>query len=105
MIGAMRSAHAESINRMAAQARSAIDGAQDQIARLKRDMADPSQPERASDITRLMRERDEARTALSAVEARAQRLQASVDQMADGYEKLVSRITRAESMLRQQNAA
>ena len=76
-----------------------------EIARLKRDMADPSQPERASDIARLVRERDEARTALAAVTARAERAEQGLHSMADRFEGLVSRVTRAEAALRQKNVA
>lgn len=75
------------------------------LTRLKRDMADPSQPERASDIARLVRERDEARTALAAVTARAERAEQGLHSMADRFEALVSRVTRAEAALRQQNVA
>lgn len=75
------------------------------LSRLKRDMADPSQPERASDIARLVRERDEARTALAAVTARAERAEQGLHSMADRFEALVSRVTRAEAALRQQNVA
>ena len=75
------------------------------VARLKRDMADPMQPERASDIARLVGERDTARTALAAMAARAERAEQTVDAMADRFEGLVSRVTRAEAALRQANAA
>lgn len=75
------------------------------LSRLKRDMADPSQPERASDIARLVRERDEARTALAAVTARAERAEQGAMALADRFEGLVSRVTRAEAALRQQNVA
>lgn len=75
------------------------------VARLKRDMADPMQPERASDIARLVGERDTARTALAAMAARAERAEQTVDAMADRFEGLVSRVTRAETALRQANAA
>ena len=75
------------------------------VARLKRDMADPMQPERASDIARLVGERDTARTALAAMAARAERAEQTVNAMADRFEGLVSRVTRAEAALRQTNAA
>lgn len=105
MIAAARVTHAESINRMAAQARTAIDASQAELARLKRDMADPMQPERASDIARLVGERDTARTALAAMAARAERAEQTVNAMADRFEGLVSRVTKAEAALRQANAA
>lgn len=76
-----------------------------QLAKLKRDMADPSQPERASDIARLMSERDTARTALAAVTARADRQQASLNQMAEHFEAMVSRVTMAEAAVRKMAAA
>lgn len=97
MIGAARS------QERIAQARASA--ARAEIDRLKRDMADPSQPERASDIARLVRERDEARTALAAVTARAERAEQGLHSMADRFEALVSRVTRAEAALRQQNVA
>lgn len=75
-----------------------------EIARLKRDMADPSQPERASDIARLVQERDTARTALAAMAARAERAEQGLHSMADRFEGLVSRVTRAEAALRASQA-
>lgn len=108
----LRRRSAERSRRMIAAARQAATDqrrraqvAEAGLAKLRKDMADASAPERASDIARLVRERDEARTALAAVEARAQRLQASVDQMAGQFDQLVSRVARAETMLRQQSAA
>lgn len=97
MIGAARS------QEMIAQARASA--ARAEIDRLKRDMADPSQPERASDIARLVQERDTARTALAAMAARAERAEQGLHSMADRFEGLVSRVTRAEAALRQQNVA
>lgn len=76
-----------------------------EIAKIKRNMADPNQPERASDIARLVQERDQARTALSAMAARAERAEQGLHSMADRFEGLVSRVTRAEAALRQQNVA
>jgi predicted nucleic acid-binding Zn-ribbon protein len=63
------------------------------------------QPERASDIARLVQERDTARTALAAMAARAERAEQTVNAMADRFEGLVSRVTKAEAALRQANAA
>ena len=97
MIGAARS------QERIAQARASA--ARAEIDRLKRDMADPSQPERASDIARLVQERDTARTALAAMAARAERAEQGLHSMADRFEGLVSRVTRAEAALRQQNVA
>lgn len=74
------------------------------LTRLKRDMADPSQPERASDIARLVQERDTARTALAAMAARAERAEQGLHSMADRFEGLVSRVTRAEAALRASQA-
>lgn len=71
-----------------------------QLARLRSDMVDPSQPERASDIARLIRERDEARNAAAASQARAVRAEAATATMADKFEDLVSRVARAEAALR-----
>lgn len=78
----------------------ALDVANAAIAKMRKDMADPSQPERASDIARLVGERDQARTALAAVKARADRQQAALDQMAEQFDAMVSRVTRAEAAMR-----
>lgn len=69
----------------------------DQCATLRKSMADPSQPERASDIHRLVSERDQARTALAAVNMRNVALVKSMDDLSDGYEAMVSRAMRAEA--------
>lgn len=69
-------------------------------AKLKRDLADPTQPERASDIARLMAERDQARTSLAAVSARAERQQAALDQAAAHLESMGLRMAKAEAALR-----
>lgn len=107
-----RLASARRARRMIAQARAqadlkgrALDIANATIAKMKRDMADPTTPDRASDVARLVRERDEARTALAAVTARAERAEQGLHSMADRFEGLVSRVTRAEAALRQQNVA
>jgi len=71
-----------------------------QLTRIRSDMVDPSQPERASDIARLIRERDEARNAAAASQARAVRAEAATATMADKFEDLVSRVARAEAALR-----
>lgn len=76
------------------------DMAEAALAKLRADLADPSQPERASDIARLVRERDEARVALAAVSARNAALQGSVNDLAERFEGMVSRVTRAEAALR-----
>lgn len=81
------------------------DVAEAALAKLRADLADPTQPERASDISRLMRERDEARTALAAVDARNRALQGTVDDLAVRFEAMVSRVTRAEAALRAAGAA
>lgn len=106
-----RLASAQRARRMIASARAradldsrALTIANATVARLKRDMADPSQPERASDIARLVAERDTARTALAAMAARAERAEQSVHAMADRFEGLVSRVAKAEAALRVQAA-
>lgn len=76
------------------------DMAQAELARVKASMADPMQPERASDIARLIQERDAARTAAAATDARNRALQSAVDGLADRFEAMVSRVTRAEAALR-----
>lgn len=87
------------------QAKVATAAAHADLAKVKRDMADPSQPERASDLARLLQERDQARTALAAVQARAERQQAALDQMAGQFDAMVSRVTRAEAAVRKLMAA
>lgn len=71
-----------------------------QLTRLRQDMADPSQPERASDLAQLIRERDEARTALAALQRRAETAEKARDGMADAFEALAVRVARAEAALR-----
>lgn len=100
MLSKQRADCAESITRMAAQTRAAIDVYRAEIDKLKRDMADPAQPERASDIARLMQERDTARNALAAVQARADRQKEALDQMAGQFEGMVTRVARAEAAMR-----
>lgn len=102
-----RRAGAQRARRMVAEARGRADldrralaATNAELAKIKRDLADPSQPERASDIARLVTERDQARTALAAVTARADRQQAALDQMAGQFEAMVSRVTRAEAAMR-----
>ena len=102
-----RLASAQRARRMIATARSAARDRQAahnvtlaQLAKLRRDMADPSQPERASDIARLVKERDEARTANAALQGRAERSERAVQDMAGKFEDMVSRVTRAEAALR-----
>lgn len=73
---------------------------QGEIARLKRDMADPSQPERASDIARLMRERDEARNATAALQQRCERAEKARDTLADAVGSMGTRLANAESAVR-----
>lgn len=70
------------------------------LSRLRADMADASQPERASDLARLVKERDEARTALSAVSARSDRQKQVLDQLAERYELMAVRVAKAEAALR-----
>lgn len=107
MAQARRLATAQRARRMIATARKAErfqrqrgDVLHAQLARLRSDMVDPSQPERASDIARLIRERDEARNAAAASQARAVRAEAATATMADKFEDLVSRVARAEAALR-----
>jgi hypothetical protein len=72
-----------------------------QLASLKASLADPTSPERESDLHRLKTERDQARNALAAVEARSKRQQAMLDQCAAQIEALAGRVAGAESALRQ----
>lgn len=98
VIRARRMIEASRADTRGAQGRA--DMAQAELARLKRDMADPSQPERASDIRRLIEERDAARTAAAATDARNRALQSAVDTLAPKFEAMVSRVSRAEAAMR-----
>lgn len=71
-----------------------------ELARIKRDMADPSQPERASDVAQLLRERDTARTALAASQARCERQEAAISSLSDAVDRMASRVARAEAATR-----
>lgn len=71
-----------------------------EIDRLKRDIADPSQPERASDVAMLMQRAERAETALAASQARAERLQAGLDKASEAIEGLAVRVARAEAAAR-----
>ena len=71
-----------------------------ELAQVKRNMADPSVPERSSDIARLVAERDAERTANAALQARAERSEAAALACADAIEALASRVARAEAALR-----
>jgi DNA polymerase III sliding clamp (beta) subunit (PCNA family) len=78
----------------------AANVARAELAKLKRDMADPEQPERASDIARLMQERDTARNALAAVQARADRQKEALDTLAGNFEAMALRMAKAEAAVR-----
>lgn len=69
------------------------------VARLK------SSATPASEIASLKQERDRAQTALAAMAARAERAEQSNYAMAERFEGLVSRVTRAEAALRQKHVA
>lgn len=71
-----------------------------QLDKLRSDMADPSQPERASDLARLVMERDQARTALAATDARNRAMKAALDDLADKFEAMASRLAVAEAAMR-----
>lgn len=71
-----------------------------QLDKLRADMADPIQPERASDIARLVRERDEARNAAAATSARNASLQAALNSLGDKLEAMAVRVTLAEHAAR-----
>lgn len=71
-----------------------------QLDKLRSDMADPSQPERASDLAQLVRERDQARTALAATDARNRAMKAALDDLADKFEAMGSRLAVAEAAMR-----
>lgn len=71
-----------------------------QLDKLRADMADPIQPERASDIARLVRERDEARTALAAVNSRNASLQSALNSLGDKLEAMAVKVTLTERAAR-----
>lgn len=71
-----------------------------QLDKLRSDMADPSQPERASDLARLVMERDQARTALAATDARNRAMKAALDDLAGKFEAMGSRLAVAEAAMR-----
>lgn len=71
-----------------------------QLDKLRADMADPSQPERASDLAQLVRERDQARTALAATDARNRAMKAALDDLAGKFEAMGSRLAVAEAAMR-----
>lgn len=71
-----------------------------QLDKLRSDMADPSQPERASDLAQLVRERDQARTALAATDARNRAMKAALDDLAAKFEAMASRLAVAEAAMR-----
>lgn len=71
-----------------------------QLDKLRADMADPSQPERAIDLAQLVRERDQARTALAATDARNRAMKAALDDLADKFEAMASRLAVAEAAMR-----
>ncbi|MBK6800382.1 MAG: hypothetical protein IPG83_02525 [Novosphingobium sp.] len=63
-------------------------------------MADPVQPERASDLARLVRERDEARNAAAATSARNASLQSALNTLGDKLEEMAVKVTLAERAAR-----
>lgn len=81
-------------------ARQALSVARAETAKARRDMADPTQPERASDLARLMAERDTARQACTALEQRAHRSEEALSRFADRFDATLSRALRAEAELR-----
>lgn len=116
-----RLANAQRARRMIAAARSERDGARviatsaetctraaerreaaarRELDRIKCDIADPSQPERASDVAMLMQRAERAETALAASQARAERLQAGLDKASEAIEGLAVRVARAEAAAR-----
>jgi len=74
--------------------------AQQTLSRLQRDRSDPTTPDRASDVARLLRERDEARNANAAIAARAERAERAVADLADRFEAMGTRLAIAESKAR-----
>jgi DNA polymerase III subunit beta len=72
-----------------------------ELASLRASMADPMQPERASDIHRLIQERDEAKTALAAVHARNTSMQGIMDQLTERYENMALQVARLTAAQRQ----
>lgn len=106
-LAAKRLASAQRARRMIAAARQAAtfqrqraDVLAAQLDKLRADMADPIQPERASDIARLVRERDEARNAAAATSARNASLQAALNGLGDKLEEMAVKVTMAERAAR-----
>lgn len=95
-----RIANTQRARRMIDAQRQRARMAQAALSKVKRDMADPSQPERASDIARLMQERDKARTACTALEQRAQRSERAVEDLAGKFEAMAVRVAQAEAAVR-----
>ena len=102
-----RRASAQRARRMVATSRQAAtfqrqraDVLAAQLDKLRADMADPIQPERASDIARLVRERDEARNAAAATSARNASLQGALNSLGDKLEAMAVKVTLAERAAR-----
>jgi len=106
-----RSTTVQRARRMIAGARAAAlsaqrdaSRAQQTLSRLQRDRSDPTTPDRASDVARLLRERDEARNANAAIAARAERAERAVADLADRFEAMGTRLAIAESKARRHAA-
>jgi len=80
-------------------------GARFELAKLRKSISDPATPDRASDVARLVQERDAARTASAALQARAERAESAVQDLAERFEGMVSRVSKAEAALRAARAA
>jgi hypothetical protein len=81
-------------------ARSERDKARAELAKLKANRADPSNPERASDLMKLKDERDQARGKLETVTNERDRLKASIEASAGTLDEMIDRAFRAEAELR-----
>lgn len=86
-------AEAKAANQSASASRAAL-------AALRARLADPAQPERASDIARLMQERDTARNALAALQQRNTAMQSALDSSAKIIEDFGLRLAKAEAAVR-----
>lgn len=78
--------------------------AKDELAKLKALRADPSNPERSSDIGKLKDERDQARGKLETLTAERDRLKKTIEVNAGTLDEMIDRAFRAEAELRDAKA-
>lgn len=86
------------------KARRERDQARAELVQLKANRADPSNPERASDLIKLRDERDQARGKLEMITGERDRLKASIEASAGTLDEMIDRAFRAEAELRDMKA-